>query len=66
MSQLICYNPTALFISVSVDPAIGIIKDLLEKDNTLKDMNSVTSQRHNSLTGILPQKHILFFPGSIL
>ena len=28
---------TALFTSVPVDPAIGIIKDLLEKDSTLKE-----------------------------
>ena len=28
---LSCYNVTALFISVPVDPALGIIKDLLEK-----------------------------------
>ena len=31
------YDITALFISVPVDPALGIIKDLLEKDNTLKE-----------------------------
>ena len=28
---------TALFTSVPVDPALGIIKDILEKDNTLKE-----------------------------
>ena len=27
----------ALFTSVKVDPVLGIIKDLLEKDNTLKE-----------------------------
>ena len=31
------YDVTALFISVPVDPALGIIKDLLEKDPTLKE-----------------------------
>ena len=31
------YNVTALFTSVPVDPALGIIKDLLDKDNTLKE-----------------------------
>ena len=60
------YDVTALFTSVPVDPALGIIKGLLEKDSTLKEKNSVTSQGHNSLTGILPQKHLLFFPGSVL
>ena len=31
------YGVTALFSSVPVDPALGIIKDLLEKDSTLKE-----------------------------
>ena len=31
------YDVTALFTSVLVKPALGIIKDLLEKDNTLKE-----------------------------
>ena len=31
------YDVTALFTSVLIDPALGIIKDLLEKDNTLKE-----------------------------
>ena len=31
------YDVTALFISVPVDPALGIIKDLLEKGNALKE-----------------------------
>ena len=31
------YDVSALFTSVSVDPALGVIKDLLEKDPTLKD-----------------------------
>ena len=31
------YDVTALFTSVPIDPALGIIKDLLEKDNTLKE-----------------------------
>ena len=30
-------NISALFTSVPVDPALGVIKDLLEKDPTLKD-----------------------------
>ena len=38
---LISYDFTALFTSVPVDPAIGIIKELLEKDNTIKEKNSV-------------------------
>ena len=31
------YDVSALFTSVPVDPALNIIKDLLEKDNTLKE-----------------------------
>ena len=31
------YDVTALFTSVPKDPALGIIKDLPEKDNTLKE-----------------------------
>ena len=31
------YDVTALFTSILVDPAFGIIKDRLEKDNTLKE-----------------------------
>ena len=35
------YNVSSLFISVPVDPALNIIKDLLEKDHTLKDRTAV-------------------------
>ena len=31
------YDVTALFTSVIIDPALGILKDLLEKDSTLKE-----------------------------
>ena len=31
------YNVSALFTSVPIDPALNIIKDLLDKDNTLKE-----------------------------
>ena len=31
------YDVSALFTSVPIDPALNIIKDLLEKDNTLKE-----------------------------
>ena len=34
---LSCYDVPALFTSVPVDPVLGVIKDLLEKDPTLKD-----------------------------
>ena len=31
------YDVSALFTSVPIDPALKIIKDLLDKDNTLKE-----------------------------
>ena len=31
------YDVSALFTSVPIDPALNIIKDLLDKDNTLKE-----------------------------
>ena len=33
---LSCYDVTAWFTSVPIEPALGIIKDLLKQDNTLK------------------------------
>ena len=36
------YDVPALFTSVLVDPALGVIKDLLEKDPTLKDRTVLT------------------------
>ena len=35
--SLSSYDVSALFTSVPVDPALNIIKDLLEKDHTLKE-----------------------------
>ena len=46
---LIPYDVTALFTSVPVGPALGIIKDLLAKDNTLKERT------------VLPVKDIILF-----
>ena len=42
------YDVTSLFTSVPVEPALGIIKDLLEKDSTLKERT------------VLPVKNIIF------
>ena len=39
---LISNDVSALFTSVPVDPALGVIKDLLEKDPTLKDITVLT------------------------
>ena len=37
MECLSSYNVTALFTSVTVEPALGIVRDLLEEDNTLRE-----------------------------
>ena len=47
------YDVTALFTSVPVEPALGIIKNLLEQDNTLKE-RTVLPVRHNSSITVLP------------
>ena len=60
------YDVTALFTSVLVDPAPGIIKDLLEKRPHPQGKNSIISWGYNSPIGILPQKYILFFPRPVL
>ena len=39
---LTSYDVSALFTSVPVDPALGVIKDLLEKDPILKDRTVLT------------------------
>ena len=44
---LCTYDVTALFISVSVDPALQIIKKLLEQDTTLWDQYSIIGSVHN-------------------
>ena len=60
------YDVSALFTSAPVDPTLNIIKDLLEKDHTLKEriVREVSDI-------ILPyeffsQEHILFFPRPVL
>ena len=37
------YDVSALFTSVPLDPALNIIKDLLEKDHTLKERTVVAA-----------------------
>ena len=40
--SLSSYDVSAMFTSVPVEPALGAIKDLLEKDPTLKDRTVLT------------------------
>ena len=45
------YNVTALFTSVPIDPALNIIKDLLEKDDTLSNRSVLSVQNVIELFG---------------
>ena len=56
---------SALFTSVPVDPTQGVIKDLLEKDPTLKDRTVLTV---NDIIQLLEfsLKHILFIARPVL
>ena len=60
------YDVSALFTSVPIDPALKVIKDLLEKDSTLKERTVLPVEGHHSTTRVLSQKHILFFPRPVL
>ena len=60
------YDVTALFTSVSVEPALGIIKDLLEKDNTLKERTVLPVKDIILLLESFLHNNLFLFPGSIL
>ena len=60
------YDVSALFTSVPADPALGVIKDLLEKDTTLKDRTVLPVKDIILSIGILSQKHISFIPRPVL
>ena len=46
------YDVTSLFTSVPVDPALNIIKDLLEQDETLSDRTVLSVQHFIELLGL--------------
>ena len=60
------YDVSALFTSVPVDPTLNMIKDLLEKDHTLKERTDMEVSDIIPLIGVLSQEHILFFPRPVL
>ena len=60
------YDVSALFTSVLVDPTINIMKDLLEKDYTLKERTVLAVSDIILLLEFLSQEHLLFFPRPIL
>ena len=57
---------SALFTSVPIDPVLNIIKDLLVKDNTLKERTVMEVDDIILLLEFLSQKHILFIPRPVL
>ena len=57
--RLTSYDASALFTSVSVDPTLNIIKDLLEKDHTLKE-RTVMEVRHIILLSEFCHKNTYF------
>ena len=53
------YNVTALFTSVPIDPALNIIKDLLEKDDTLSNRSVLSVQNIIELLGFCVHNTII-------
>ena len=50
------YDVSALFTSVPIDPALNIIKDLLDKDNTPQEKNSYGSWEYYPPIGVLSSR----------
>ena len=55
------YDVSALFTSVPIDPALNIIKDLLEQDDTLWDRSVLSVQNISELLGFCLH-NTYFFP----
>ena len=59
------YDVSALFTSVPIDPALKVIKDLLEKDPTLKDRTFIGVDDIILLLEF-HLKHLFFLPRPVL
>ena len=57
---------SALITSVPVDPAIKVIKELLEKDPTFKESTVLSVEDITLPIRVLSQKHVLFIPRPVL
>ena len=57
---LTSYDVTSLFTSVSIDPALNIIKDLLEKDEGLNDRTVLSIQNIIELLRFCLHNYFLF------
>ena len=60
------YDVTDLFTSVPIDPALGIINDLLEKDQTLKERTVLLVKNIILQLEFCLKNTYFFFPGPIL
>ena len=60
------YGVSALFTSVPVDSVLGVIKDLLEKDPTLKDRTVLPVENIILLLEFCLKKHALFIPRPVI
>ena len=58
---LMSYDVTSLSTSVPIDPALNIIKVLLEKDEKLNDRTVLSVQNIIELLGFCLHKYLLFF-----
>ena len=59
---LASYEVTSLFTSVPINPALNIIRDLLEKDEKLNDRTTIVSREHQGITRVLSSQYLLFLP----
>ena len=60
------YDVSALYTSVPVDPALNIIKDLLDKDHTLKEKTELVVNDIILLLEFCLKKQILLLPRPVL
>ena len=60
------YDVSALFTSVPIDPALNIIKDLLDKDTTLKERTVMEVGDIILLLEFCLKIHLLLFPRPVL
>ena len=60
------YDVTSLFTSVLIDPALDIIKDLLEKDEKLNDRTVLLGQNIIELLGFCLHNTYFFFSKQVL
>ena len=59
---LASYDVISLFTSVPIDPALNIIRDLLEKDEKLNGRTVLSVQGIMEYTRVLSSQYLLFLP----